>query len=68
MEKHSLHKGQYIAYDKEGFAFRIDRALGGGWRAKPSHAAAKSDYRLFYARTLKGLGDKVAESTRKRDG
>lgn len=62
LERHPLHKGQYIAYDRQGLAFRVDRALSGGWRARPSHAAASADYRLIYAPTLAALAGKVGES------
>lgn len=62
LERHPLHKGGYIAYDAQGYAFRVDRALAGGWRARPSHAGAAGDYRLIYGRTLGELASKVAAS------
>lgn len=62
LEKHPLHKGQYFAYDARGFAFRIDRALPSGWRARPSHAGQATDYRLFYAPTLARLAARIGES------
>jgi len=64
LERNPAHKGAYIAYDKQGFAFRIDKALSGGWRARPSHMAAQSDYRLFFAPTLSAIAGKVGASER----
>ena len=62
IERHPLHKGQYIAYDARGLAFRVDRALPSGWRARPSHAGKASDYRLIYAPTLARIADRVGTS------
>ena len=64
LERHPARKGEYIAYDKQGFAFRVDKALGGGWRAKPSHAGKACDYRLIYAPTLAAIAGKVGASER----
>jgi hypothetical protein len=62
LDRHPLHKGQYIAYDAGGFAFRVDRALPSGWRARPSHAAQSQDYRIFYAPTLDRIAARVGAS------
>ncbi|WP_066112599.1 MULTISPECIES: hypothetical protein [unclassified Blastomonas] len=62
LERHPTRKGTYISYDAKGFAFRVTRALSGGWRAQPSHAAADTDYRLFFAGTLHGIASQLAAS------
>lgn len=60
-EKHPTRPGTYIAYDATGFAFRVTGQRG-NWMARPSHAAASTDYRLFTGRTLAECSDKVGAS------
>lgn len=54
----------YIAYDAQGFAFRLVKLGDGSWYARPSHIAHAGDYRTFGADTLTKVAAKVAASSR----
>ncbi len=60
-ERHPTIKGAYIAYDAQGFAFRIHRA-NPGYAAIASHAGKASDPRRFRADTLKACAKMIAAS------
>jgi hypothetical protein len=64
LDKHPTRRGEYIAYDAQGFAWRCFRDIG-GWRARPSHAAAATDHRMEFSRTLAELARFVGISKRK---
>lgn len=64
LDKHPKQPGCYIAYDAQGFAFRIKRNGAGGWWATPSHAGAAYDLRGFTCRTLRDAAAKVGASSR----
>jgi len=73
LERHPTVKGAYIAYDAQGFAFRISGSTG-NWRARPSYygvppshcalggSTPAHDLRTFAAATLNALAAKVAAS------
>lgn len=54
----------YVAYDRDGFAFRCVRRGRADWRASPSHLAAATDLRGFTASRLRDVAAKVAASSR----
>lgn len=66
LEKHPLHRGAYIAYDSEGFAFRV-RKTAYGWQANPSHAGAQFDPRSFLYAKLRDVAAAVGASKRDPD-
>lgn len=49
--KHPNRRRTYIAYDREGYAFRVT-PIAGGWIASASHAGAARDSRRFEGKTL----------------
>ena len=54
--------GKYIAYDKEGFAWRVSKTGFGGWEGQPSHLKHKEDKRYAKENTLKELCDRIGQS------
>jgi len=62
LDRHPLHKGQYIAYDARGFAFRVEQYNPGDWRGYPSHAALQTDPRGFHGRTLREVAAAIGAS------
>jgi hypothetical protein len=61
LEKHPTIRGAWIAYDAEGFAFRIHRA-NPGYAAHASHAGKAHDARRFRADRLKDCAAQIAAS------
>jgi hypothetical protein len=61
LERHPLHRHAYVAYDADGFAFRIARC-GYGFMATPSHAGAAGDRRGYQADRLRDLAAIVGRS------
>jgi len=61
VERNPRHAGEYIAYDAEGFAFRVYRKAT-IWRAFPSHAGMRSDARRFRANTLRAVAAMIASN------
>ena len=54
--------GKHIAYDSEGFAWRISKIGIQGWEAKPSHLKRTDDKRYAKADTLKELCSVIGKS------
>ena len=63
LEKHPTIQGAYIAYDKDGFAFRVFKAHP-GYAAWPSHAGKDTDFRRFRAMRLKDIANTIGQSGR----
>jgi len=72
LERHPTVKGAFIAYDAQGYAFRVT-GYSGNWMARPSYYGAPpspcalglpstTDLRLFMAATLNALAAKVGAS------
>lgn len=56
---------RYVAYDAEGFGFRVTKECNGTYIARPSHMQASTDHRRFGpVRTLKAICQSIAESKR----
>jgi hypothetical protein len=62
IERYLGKRGVYIAYDAQGFAFRVVKTGFGGWEAAPSHASRDFDNRRFKGATLNALAEKIARS------
>jgi len=69
-ERHPLHRGEYIAYDATGYAFRCTRSKFGGWAwfATPSHAGKDADSRTFYADRLRDIAARIGKSEISQQG
>lgn len=63
LDKHPTRKSCYIAYDAQGFAFRVEKGIR-RWHAYPSHAAQATDERRFTAERLRDCAAKVGKSSR----
>lgn len=63
LDKHPTIKGAWIAYDANGFAFRIHRA-NPGYAATASHADKANDARRFRADTLKACAALIGASVK----
>lgn len=62
VERNPLYRRTYIGYDRDGYAFRIT-PTDGGWTARPSHAAASTDWRRFEGKTLAIVAHVIGRTT-----
>lgn len=62
-ERHPIHRGEYIAYDADGYAFRVRHPTSGNsWVVYPTHYGRADDGRIFGAKTIARIAEKLRQS------